>query len=124
MAKNNLTPEQDLLTRRFYVEVAEKAEALLPDAPVNARNLRATLLMLLNYIQLPSGAFVEAGTDINRAFGNYWWSYWIMVSCNVFIPQVFWFRKARTSPLIMFIISIFNQTFSSDRRTCEASGCD
>ena len=25
----------------------------------------------------------EGFAFINRAFGNYWWSYWIMISCNV-----------------------------------------
>lgn len=70
MAKNNLTPEQDLLCRRFYIEVAEKAEALLPDTPVHAQRLRRTILMLLNYRQLPNGAFVQADKAISRSFGN------------------------------------------------------
>ncbi len=43
----------------------------------------------------------------NRAFGPYWWAYWSMVSCNVICPQLFWFKKVRTSMLIVFIISIF-----------------
>lgn len=43
----------------------------------------------------------------NRAFGPYWWAYWIMVSCNVISPQLFWFKKFRTSPVLMFIVSIF-----------------
>lgn len=44
---------------------------------------------------------------INRAFGPYAWAYWTMTLCNVAVPQIFWFKKARTSPLIMFIASIF-----------------
>jgi len=44
---------------------------------------------------------------INRAFGPYWWAYWTMVSCNVITPQLFWFKKIRTSIPAMFIISIF-----------------
>ncbi len=43
----------------------------------------------------------------NRAFGNYWWAYWIMVSCNVISPQLFWFKKIRTNMLAVFILSIF-----------------
>ncbi len=43
----------------------------------------------------------------NRAFGPYWWAYWTMVSCNVISPQLFWFKKFRTSPFWMVIISIF-----------------
>ena len=49
----------------------------------------------------------EQFTFINRAFGPYWWSYWIMITCNVVTPQLFWFRKLRTSPVAIFIISIF-----------------
>ncbi len=44
---------------------------------------------------------------INRALGPYWWAYWTMVSCNVFIPQLFWFKKLRRTVWFVFIISIF-----------------
>ena len=43
----------------------------------------------------------------NRAFGNYNWAYWIMVSCNVFIPQLFWFKWVRTNTVAMVIVCIF-----------------
>ncbi len=43
---------------------------------------------------------------VNRAFGPYWWAYWIMVSCNVISPQLFWFKRCRTNPWIIFVISI------------------
>jgi Ni/Fe-hydrogenase subunit HybB-like protein len=49
----------------------------------------------------------EVFTFVNRAFGPYAWAYWIMVSCNVISPQLFWFKKCRTTPWIMFVISIF-----------------
>ncbi len=42
----------------------------------------------------------------NRAFGPYAWAYWTMVSCNVIFPQLFWFKKVRTSIPAMFILSI------------------
>lgn len=44
---------------------------------------------------------------INRAFGPYYWAYWTMVSCNVLIPQLFWFKYCRTNPYVMVIICIF-----------------
>jgi molybdopterin-containing oxidoreductase family membrane subunit len=44
---------------------------------------------------------------INRAFGPYKWAYWTMWSCNVFSPQLFWFKRIRTSIPAMFVISIF-----------------
>jgi molybdopterin-containing oxidoreductase family membrane subunit len=43
----------------------------------------------------------------NRAFGPYAWAYWIMVSCNVICPQLFWSKRLRTNVVFVFIISIF-----------------
>lgn len=59
------------------------------------------------FIAWYSGNMYERFVFINRAFGPYGWSYWIMVSCNVLIPQVFWFKSARRSIPLMFIVSIF-----------------
>jgi Ni/Fe-hydrogenase subunit HybB-like protein len=44
---------------------------------------------------------------MNRAFGPYWWAYWTMVTCNVISPQLFWFKRFRSSPVLMFVVSIF-----------------
>jgi molybdopterin-containing oxidoreductase family membrane subunit len=41
-----------------------------------------------------------------RAFGPYWWAYWTMITCNVVLPQLFWFKKVRTNMLAVFILSI------------------
>jgi Ni/Fe-hydrogenase subunit HybB-like protein len=49
----------------------------------------------------------ERFTFMNRAFGPYGWAYWVMVSCNFLSPQIFWWKYARTTPWIMFIVSIF-----------------
>jgi molybdopterin-containing oxidoreductase family membrane subunit len=54
-----------------------------------------------------SGSEFESYIFLNRAFGPYGWSYWIMISCNVIIPQLFWFRFFRRSIPWMFVISIF-----------------
>lgn len=59
------------------------------------------------FIAWYSGNRFEKFAFINRAFGPYWWAYWIMTICNVIIPQVFWFKKARTSIPIMFVVSLF-----------------
>ena len=53
-----------------------------------------------------SGSQYEKYAFLNRAFGPYWWSYWIMITCNVIIPQLFWIKKIRRSIKIMFVISI------------------
>jgi molybdopterin-containing oxidoreductase family membrane subunit len=54
-----------------------------------------------------SGNSYEGFAFVNRAFGPYWWGYWIMVSCNVLSPQIFWFKKARKNLILVFIISLF-----------------
>jgi len=59
------------------------------------------------FIAWYSGNEYESFAFLNRAFGPYAWAYWIMVTCNVFIPQLFWFKKIRTSVPLMFVISIF-----------------
>ena len=58
------------------------------------------------FIAWYSGNIYEQFAFINRAFGNYAWAYWIMVSCNVFVPQLFWFKRFRTSIPVMFVASI------------------
>lgn len=58
------------------------------------------------FISWYSGVHTEQYSAINRAFGDYAWAYWTMVSCNAFIPQFFWFRKIRRSIPAMFIIVI------------------
>jgi molybdopterin-containing oxidoreductase family membrane subunit len=42
----------------------------------------------------------------NRAFGPYWWAYWIMITCNVVSPQLFWFKGVRTNMVAVFILSV------------------
>lgn len=44
---------------------------------------------------------------INRALGPYWWAYWIMITCNVISPQLFWIKSNRTIPWRIVVISIF-----------------
>jgi molybdopterin-containing oxidoreductase family membrane subunit len=59
------------------------------------------------FIAWYSGNQFESFVFINRAFGPYAWAYWIMVSCNVIFPQLFWIKKIRRSIPIMLIIAIF-----------------
>ena len=54
-----------------------------------------------------SGVQYEQYAFLNRAFGPYAWAYWIMMSCNLFFPQFFWFKKLRRSIPFMFVVSIF-----------------
>jgi molybdopterin-containing oxidoreductase family membrane subunit len=58
------------------------------------------------FIAWYSGSLYEGFAFVNRAFGNYAWAYWTMISCNVLFPQLFWFKKIRTSLPAMMIICI------------------
>ncbi len=58
------------------------------------------------FIAWYSGNPLESFVFLNRAFGNYAWAYWIMVSCNVIFTQLFWFKKIRRSIVPMFIIGV------------------
>jgi len=61
------------------------------------------------FIAWYSGVQAEQFVFINRAFGPYAWAYWIMVSCNVIFPQLFWFKKIRRSiPAMMVIVILVN----------------
>ena len=90
--------------------------------------LRSLVLMkhleLMNKIMLVTGSLVgyaytmeffiayyggneyERFLFLNRYFGPMWWAGWTMFSCNVFAPQLFWFKRFRTSIPVMFVISI------------------
>src|SRR5262245_44748185 len=58
------------------------------------------------FISWYSGNMYEGFAFINRAFGNYYWAYWTMVSCNVIFPQLFWFKKIRTNLAAMWFICV------------------
>nr|BFD59295.1 polysulfide reductase NrfD [Bdellovibrio sp. CKG001]BFD62671.1 polysulfide reductase NrfD [Bdellovibrio sp. HM001] len=58
------------------------------------------------FIAWYSGNQYERFVFINRAFGPYGWSYWIMVSCNVIFPQLFWWKRFRRSIPVMFVVSL------------------
>ena len=58
------------------------------------------------FIAWYSGNSYERFAFANRMFGPYAWAYWTMWSCNVIFPQLFWFKKVRTSIPAMFAISI------------------
>jgi molybdopterin-containing oxidoreductase family membrane subunit len=58
------------------------------------------------FIAWYSGNIYEAFAFVNRATGPYAWAYWTMITCNVLVPQLFWFKKLRTSIPVMFVASI------------------
>jgi Ni/Fe-hydrogenase subunit HybB-like protein len=54
-----------------------------------------------------SGNVGEWFSAKNRALGPYAWAFWIMVSCNALVPQLFWVPRLRRSVPVMFVVSIF-----------------
>jgi molybdopterin-containing oxidoreductase family membrane subunit len=56
------------------------------------------------FIAWYSGSIYERFAFTNRVFGPYGWSYWVMVSCNVLVPQLLWFRKIRRTVALLYPI--------------------
>jgi Ni/Fe-hydrogenase subunit HybB-like protein len=58
------------------------------------------------FIAWYSGNSYEGFAFVNRAFGEYAWAYWTMITCNVISPQLHWFKKVRTSPVATLLIGM------------------
>ncbi|HYT76276.1 MAG TPA: NrfD/PsrC family molybdoenzyme membrane anchor subunit [Vicinamibacterales bacterium] len=43
---------------------------------------------------------------LNRMFGPYWYTYWTLIFCNIITPQWLWFRKVRTTPILLFAVAM------------------
>jgi Ni/Fe-hydrogenase subunit HybB-like protein len=43
---------------------------------------------------------------MNRVAGPYSLYYWLLILCNILIPQLLWFRAVRVNPVALFILSI------------------
>jgi Ni/Fe-hydrogenase subunit HybB-like protein len=53
-----------------------------------------------------SGNDFERFVFINRALGPFAWAYWIMVSCNVIVPQFLWSKRLRENLGVVFALSL------------------
>lgn len=53
-----------------------------------------------------SGNPAERFVQVNRMFGPYAWVYWLLIACNVLAPQALWFRQIRSTPWILFLLSL------------------
>jgi len=53
-----------------------------------------------------SGNIYETFMMWNRMTGPYWWSYALLILCNVVTPQLLWSRRVRTSVPVLFVISL------------------
>jgi molybdopterin-containing oxidoreductase family membrane subunit len=63
--------------------------------------------MLEAFMGWYSGNRYEFYTQLfDRPFGPYAAIYWATITCNAFVVQLLWFKRMRTSPLALFIISV------------------
>ena len=53
-----------------------------------------------------SGSQYEGFMMTNRMTGPYAPVYWILISCNLLIPQLLWWRKIRRTALWLFLVSL------------------
>ena len=58
------------------------------------------------FVSWYGGNAYERFAFLNRALGPYRWTYWTMLICNVVAPQLFWWKKARTTPWMMIAIAL------------------
>jgi molybdopterin-containing oxidoreductase family membrane subunit len=62
--------------------------------------------MMEAFVAWYSGSYWEGFVIWNRMTGPYWWALWALVLCNGLVPQLLWLKKVRTTPVILFGISI------------------
>ena len=73
--------------------------------------LTTSLLVAYGYLIEPFMAWYGDKTleqDILRlrAFGPYAAAYWVLIICNVVVPQALWSRRVRTSPIALWVIGL------------------
>jgi molybdopterin-containing oxidoreductase family membrane subunit len=62
--------------------------------------------LMEHFIAWYSGVEFEWFMIRNRQSGPYWWCYAILMSCNVVIPQLLWFKRIRQNLYWLFALSI------------------
>jgi molybdopterin-containing oxidoreductase family membrane subunit len=53
-----------------------------------------------------SGNVYEEAAIWNRMTGPYAVAYWTLITCNIVAPQSLWFKRVRSSPVLLFMASI------------------
>jgi Polysulphide reductase len=53
-----------------------------------------------------SGSPYEKFAIWNRMTGPYWPVFWGLMLCNIVTPQLLWFKRVRSSPLVLWIIAV------------------
>ena len=58
------------------------------------------------FIAWYSGDKYEMFAIWNRMTGPYAATYWLLITCNLIVPQVLWLKKLRTNVVVLFLISL------------------
>ncbi len=62
--------------------------------------------MMETFMAFYSGNHFDRFAIINRMTGPYAFFYWLLIACNIVIPQCLWSRKVRNNVAILFVISL------------------
>ncbi|MFZ3217768.1 MAG: NrfD/PsrC family molybdoenzyme membrane anchor subunit [Candidatus Acidiferrales bacterium] len=62
--------------------------------------------MMETFMAFYSGNPFDRFAIINRMTGPYAFFYWLLISCNIVIPQLMWSRKVRNSVGALFVIAL------------------
>jgi molybdopterin-containing oxidoreductase family membrane subunit len=89
---------QDLVTIRHLDNMAK---VMLASGMVVAYGY-----IMETFIAWYSGNIFEQYMMYNRMFGPYGWCYWLLIACNIAIPQLLWFRAMRRSVPALFILAL------------------
>ncbi len=55
------------------------------------------------------GDAFDAYMNLNRMWGPYAWSWWLIFTCNCMAPQLFWIRRIRRTVWLVFLLSLVIQ---------------
>ena len=85
-----------------HIEVMNKV-IVLTGSIVGIAYLTELFVAWYSQNKFENWAFMQSRVNV---FSPYGWAYYIMMSCNVLSPQVFWFRKMRRNITVTFFMSI------------------
>ncbi|MBT6902683.1 MAG: polysulfide reductase NrfD, partial [Gemmatimonadetes bacterium] len=63
--------------------------------------------MMEQFMAAYSGNPFESYMMSNRMFGPYGYTYWMLLLCNIVVPQILWFKRFRVNTISLFIVSMF-----------------